>query len=124
MVWNVFGDSRRPDPFHEATQSLLAGPSSPSEGNGDRPFALDAEARLAALERTHAFDQVEHRTSTWSLALDPDRTAALYATYSNVNIRADREAVLTELRRIAREEFDGCVTRNMVSSLYIARRRA
>jgi SAM-dependent methyltransferase len=124
MVWNVFGDSHRPDPFREATKSLLNGSLSPSAGNGDVPFALDAEARLAALERTHAFDNVEHRTSVWSLVLDPDQTVALYATYSNINIRPDREAVLTELRRLARDEFHGRVTRNMVTSLYIGRRRS
>jgi SAM-dependent methyltransferase len=123
MVWNVFGDFRRPDPFHEATKSLLNGPLSPSAGNGEMPFALDAEARLAALERTHAFDNVEHRTSAWSLVLDPDQTAALYATYSNINIRPDREDVLTELRRLARDEFHGRVTRNLITSLYVARRR-
>jgi len=94
MVWNVFGDSRRPDPFHEATRILLNGPSSPSEGDDDIPFALDAEARLAALEWTNAFDNVQHRTSVWSLVLDPDQTVALYATYSNINIRPDREPCL------------------------------
>jgi hypothetical protein len=60
----------------------------------------------------------------WSLALDPDQTVALYATYSNINIRLDCEAVLTELRRLARDEFHGRVTRNMVTSLYAARRRS
>ncbi len=34
MVWNVFGDRDRPDPFHEATKALLAGPLSPSAGSG------------------------------------------------------------------------------------------
>ncbi len=124
MVWNVFGDSHRPDPFHEATRLLLGGPLSPSEGNGDTPFALDIEARLAALERTHLFDNVEHQARPWSLVLDPDQTVALYVTYSNINIRPDREAVLTELNRIARDEFQGRVTRNMVTSLYVARRRS
>jgi len=124
MVWNVYGDSHRPDPFHEATEFLLSGPLSPSDGNGNTPFALDTQARLAALERTHAFDHIEHRTSAWSLVLDPDQTVALYATYSNINIRPDREAVLAELRRIARDDFQGRVTRNMVTSLYIARRRS
>jgi SAM-dependent methyltransferase len=124
MVWNEFGDSHRPDPFHEATKTLLHGLLSPSAGIGDIPFALDVEARLAALERTHAFDSVEHRTSTWSLLLDPDQTVALYATYSNINIRPDREAVLAELRHLACDMFHGRVTRNMVTSLYVARRRA
>jgi len=123
MLWNIFGDSNCPDPFHEATKSLLGKPLSPSAGNCGVPFALDAEARLAALERTGAFDGVEHRTSTWPLVLDPDQTVALYATYSNVDIRPDREDVLNQLHRIARDEFQGCVTRNMITSLYVARRR-
>ena len=111
MVWNVFGDESRPDPFHEATKVLLEGPSSPSAGARDLPFARDADARLAALERTGAFDVVEHRTSAWRLVLDPDQTMALCATYSNINIRRDREAVLAALGRIARDEFHGRVTR-------------
>jgi SAM-dependent methyltransferase len=122
MVWNVFGDPHRPDPFHEATKSLVNGPLSPSAGNGEIPFALDAETRLAALERTQAFDKVEHQTSAWSLVLDPDQTVALYGTYSNINIRPDRETVFAELRRLASDEFHGRVTRNMVTSLYVARR--
>lgn len=123
MFWNTFGDPHRPDPFHEATKALLNGPSGPSAGGGDMPFALDSKARLAALEHTKAFDTIDHRNSAWSLVLDPDQTVALYATYSNVNIRPDREAVLTELGRIARDEFQGRVTRNVTTSLYVARRR-
>jgi SAM-dependent methyltransferase len=123
MVWNTFGDPSRSDPFHETTKLLLNGPASPSAGTGDMPFALDTEARLAALERTHAFDTVEHRNTAWPLVLDPGQTVALYATYSNINIRPDREAVLTELGRVACDEFQGRVTRNMITSLYIARRR-
>jgi hypothetical protein len=122
MLWNVFGDNSRPDPFHEATKTLLKGPSSPSAGSRDIPFALDAVARVAALERTDVFDTIEHQTSVWQLDLDPDQTIALYATFSNINIRPDREATLAELGRIARDEFHGCVTRNMTTSLYTARR--
>jgi hypothetical protein len=123
MLANEFGNARLPDPFHEATTSLLGKLRNPAAGDGDVPFALDAAARFAALERTGSFDRVEHRTSTWSLVLDPDQTVALYATYSNITIRQDRADVLDELRRIARDEFHGCVTRNMITSLYVARRR-
>jgi SAM-dependent methyltransferase len=123
MIWNVFGNPNLPDPFHEATKELLKGPVSPSEGKRDLPFALDTEARTAALERTHAFELIEHRTSTWSLSLNPAEVVALYATYSNVIIRDDREDVLAELNRVAREEFQGRVTRNMITRLYFARRR-
>jgi hypothetical protein len=86
MVWNVFGDDSRPDPFHEVTKALLNGPSSPSAGSRDIPFALDAEARVAALERTGAFDAIEYQASAWQLVLGPDQTVALYATFSNINI--------------------------------------
>lgn len=123
MVWNVFGDESLPDPFHEATKSLLGEPQNPSAGNGKVPFALDASARIAALERTGVFDSIKHLTSKWALVLDPEEVVALYATYSNVVIRPDRDEVLKELRRIARYEFRGEVTRNMVTSLYVARRR-
>lgn len=122
MVWNVFGDDSRPDPFHDATYGLLHGHSSPSDGRGGISFGLDFESRLAALSRTGAFSSAEYLTSEWSLVLDPDQTVALYATYSNVNIRQDRDVVLKELGRVAREEFQGQVTRNMVTSLFIAQR--
>jgi hypothetical protein len=81
-------------------------------------------ARVEALERTGAFDLIEHRNSTWILELDPERTVALYATFSEISARQDRQTVLTELGRIAQDEFQGRVTRNMTSSLYIARRCA
>jgi hypothetical protein len=55
--------------------------------------------------------------------LDPDQTVALYAAFSNINFRRDREAILAELGRIARDEFHGRVIRNMTTSLYTARRR-
>lgn len=120
MVWNVFGDPNRADPFHDATNELLNGPVGLSRDDLKVPFALDKEARLAALERVMAFDSIEHYSSVWSLELDAARTVNLYATYSNITIRPDREVVLAELGRIAREKFDDRVTRNMITSLYIA----
>jgi len=123
MVWNVFGDDGLPDPFHEATHSLLAGPESPSAGKAGVPFALDAPARMAAMEQAEAFETAEHQASRWSLVLDPDQTVALYATYSNVVARADNAQVLSELHRIASDQFRGRVIRNMITSLYTARRR-
>jgi len=120
--WNVFGDDKRPDPFHEATRELLAGPSSPSTGERDVPFALDTEARLSAIRTTGAFDFAEGMMRDWSLTLDAEQVMGLYATYSNINLRPDRDAILAELGRIARDDFVGRVTRNMTTSLFIARR--
>jgi hypothetical protein len=123
MVWHVFGDSSRPDQFHEATKTLLPPPLSPSAGPRDVPWPLDAEARIAALERTGAFGAIEYRTSAWQIVLDPAQTVTLYATFSNINIRPDRDAILAELHKIARDDFHGGVVRNMTTSLYTARRR-
>jgi SAM-dependent methyltransferase len=122
--WNVFGDDSRPDPFHLATKDLLGEPSNPAAGERGVPFGLDGEARLAALKATGAFEAADSRTSTWSLVLNAEQTVALYASYSNINVRPDREAVLAELGRIARDEFGGRVVRNMTTALYIARRAA
>ena len=121
-VWNEFGDYSLPDPFHEATKDLLRAPMGPSAGDRGVPFALDFEARLTALNSGGAFDLVENQANRWSLVLDAQQTVALYATYSNVNARSDRKAVLDELGRIAREDFENRVVRPMVTSLVIARR--
>jgi SAM-dependent methyltransferase len=122
-VWNEFADSWRPDPFHEATKKLLVGPASPGAGERGIPFSLDSHARLAALDRSGMFDVMERESREWPLVLDAEQAVALYATFSNVNARADRDSVLAELGRIAREDFDNRVTRNMTTSLYIARRK-
>lgn len=68
--------------------------------------------------------RTQPRRSLSPLVLDPDQIVALYATYSNISVRSDREAVLAELGRIARDKFGGRVVRNMTASLYIARRAA
>ena len=121
-VWHVFGDDRRPDAFHEATAALLAGPRSPTQPGSGPPFPLDTAARLDALSRAGAFDDIAHRRETWTLTLPPDEVAQLYGTYSPIAARPDRAAVLAELRRIAAEQFDGQVVRNMTTCLYVARR--
>jgi SAM-dependent methyltransferase len=122
-LWNVYGDESRPDPFHEATQSLFGeGPLSRSGSKGEIPFGLDAKARMAAIERTGVFSKAEHLISSWQLSLDTDQMVALYATFSNITVRTDRLELLEGLRRVADEQFDGRVTRNMTTSLYIAHR--
>ncbi|WP_210162961.1 class I SAM-dependent methyltransferase [Pleomorphomonas oryzae] len=121
-IWNIFGDASRPDPFHDATHELLSGFDSPSAGTRGIPFGLDAEARTEAIKRSGAFDIVDYKIVPWQLVLTADETVALYATYSNLTAREDREAVLAELGRIAREEFGGRVERNMTTSVFVGRR--
>lgn len=122
-VWNVFGDSTRPDPFHEATRELLQDVAPLPKSERGLEFALDADARISAIEKTGRFDEVTSDVRPWTLTLTAEETVALYATFSTTSLRADREAVLAELGRIARDEFGGRVVRNMTTSLYIGRRK-
>lgn len=118
--------SLKPDPFHEATLDLLSsGPTNPSnDGHSRLEFGADVDARVSAINATGAFDSIDWHRSTWSVVLDAAQTVELYASYSNVSLRPDREAVLAELERIAREDFDNQVTRNITTMLYMARRSA
>jgi SAM-dependent methyltransferase len=123
-VWHVFGDDDRHDAFHEATVAILGGRHSPSGRAGEPAFGLDTAARLDALHRAGAFDELAHRRESWTLTLTADQVPRLYSTYSPIAARPDRAAVLAELERIAVEQFAGRVTRNMITSLYVARRTA
>lgn len=127
MVWNVFGDPDRADPFHDATFALLNdGPRSPSNGGpGGVPFALNVQHRMSAFGRHPQFAAVTHEARPWELVLNPDQVVALYSTYSDMAARPQPEQrqVLARLRRIAADEFGGRVVRNMITILYTARRR-
>ncbi|WP_293678690.1 bifunctional 2-polyprenyl-6-hydroxyphenol methylase/3-demethylubiquinol 3-O-methyltransferase UbiG [uncultured Phenylobacterium sp.] len=125
MVWNVFGDPARPDPFHDATLEIMRTPEqSPSAGVIGRPaFALDAELRTLDLAAAGFTDIATARTD-WSLELDPDGVRRLYATYSEVAalMPAHRARMLDALASVADHQFGGRVTRNMVTIAYTARR--
>jgi SAM-dependent methyltransferase len=125
MVWNVYGDDERDDPFHEATLHVWgATPQSPSAGmTGRPPFALDAEVRLLDLAAA-GFADIAVQRSAWILELDTEGMRALYATYSEVGLMApgERARVLDALADVAERQFGGRVIRNMVTVAYTARR--
>ena len=126
MVWNLFGDNDRPDPFHDATDTLLRdGPKSPSQDARGTSNALRTGDWMSAFGRCGAFGDIAAQTESWELVIDPDQVVALYSTYSNIAAYPpdERRRVLAELRRIAAEEFGGRVVRNMLTILYTARRR-
>ncbi|MDF2980669.1 MAG: SAM-dependent methyltransferase protein [Devosia sp.] len=125
LLWNVFGDSSRSDPFHEATTQLFAGHrhSTSGGGSGQTPFALDMSARLGDFAASGFIaDAPEFRR--WTLELDPDGVRALYATYSNVTAlpAPERLQLLDGLAEIAAQHFGGRVERNMTTVIYTARR--
>ena len=125
MWWNVFGDLAREDAFHDATVHLLQGGTSPSHPpTFKHPFAVDREARLADLNESGLFTDIDVRMENWTLVLNPAQTRALYATYSQFAPLEpqERERILDALAEIAATQFNGRVERNMVTSLYTARR--
>jgi SAM-dependent methyltransferase len=123
--WNVFGDPARRDEFHEATQGLLAPlDGGPSSGPSRRPFALDAEARLADLRAVGEFDDVAGEVIRWEATFDTAQLRALYATFSPIRRLppAEQQRLLEALGRIADDHFGGRVERPMVTPIYTARR--
>jgi SAM-dependent methyltransferase len=125
--WNEFAAPGLPDAFHDATQHLFVGGPVLSLGpnTGGPLFALDAEARLGALEAAGDFEGARQDKQVWKIELTADETVALYSTYSNMNARApdERRQVLAQLHRIAAEEFGDRVIRNITTVVYTARRR-
>ncbi|MBY5519610.1 class I SAM-dependent methyltransferase [Rhizobium leguminosarum] len=127
LWWNVFGDTGRPDAFHDETVHLFAShPSSLSSGDAERlPHGLDTGARVGELAAT-GFITDEPQFLSWTLTLDPAAVRRLYTTYSNVATLppVERDALLDALEAIAASRFGGCVERNMTTAIYIARRRS
>jgi SAM-dependent methyltransferase len=124
--WNVFGDPEREDPYHEATKQVLdAVARSPSDPRDSLPFALDTAARRREISDTGAFDAPDYVAYRWVLWLNAREVGALYATFSGISrLPSDqRRALLDQLMEIAERDFGGRVARNMVTPIYVARRR-
>ena len=125
MWWTLFGEGCKPDAFITATSPLLDDlPASPSAGAEGRPrFALDTEARVAAL-RVAEFEDVETELVPWNASWDTRGIRALYATFSPI-ARLDverRTAILDGVARVAELDFGGRVERTLLTSLFTARR--
>jgi len=123
--WTLFGEGGEPDAFMRAIDPLLDGlERSPTAGEEGRPrYALDTEARIAALEAA-GFESSEHELIRWSASWDSKGIRALYATFSPI-IRLDAErrtTILDEIACIAEQDFGGRVERTLRTSIYTAQR--
>jgi SAM-dependent methyltransferase len=126
LWWNLFGDADREDPFHDATQSLLADLAvSPSGAPNTLPFALDRKAREAEFARSGKFGAVEYMQTRWTLTLNTRQVGQLYGGFSHIQRlpETERIEVLERLMAVAESDFGGTVRRNMVSAIYLARRK-
>lgn len=126
LWWHVFGDVDRDDPYHEATQTILQPlSSSPSGGLDTVPFALDTPARLRDFSSTGQFETPEYMVYRWTFVLNTEQVGALYATFSSISRLPEeqRKTILYQLMEVAERHFGGTVERNMVSPVYVARRK-
>jgi len=123
--WTSYGDEVEPDAFSRALDPLfrdiphgLSGPS-----GGRPPFARDAERRLGALSNA-GFEVPEHDETRWVREWDAQGIRGLYSTFSPIGVLDPerRKALLDTVARIAEEDFGGHVERQLVTSLYTARK--
>lgn len=122
LLWNVFGDSERRDPFHEATRAVLQDLEiSPSAKSGEMPFALRKQEREMEFTRDGGFQLADYLEQRWSLVLDAQDVGKLYSTFSEIQRLDDqeRENKLGRLMKIADDEFGGKVIRNVTSAMYL-----
>jgi len=122
LVWTVFGDLTRPDPFDEATSGLLG--LEPGDQVRNTGFALDEAARRADLTDRAGLTGVECEQLHWTFRMDPEAVRAFYGSLMIVRTRPapDREVVLERLEQEAVGRFHGVVERPFVTALYTARR--
>jgi SAM-dependent methyltransferase len=127
MWWHTFGDPTRPDPFHEATQTILA-PLGRSPANGPcggLPFALDIDARMADLADAGEFVDVSHEVLRLTVVMNTDQLRALFATFSEFTRLPleQRNRVIDALAEVADRQFGGKVEKPVATAIYMARRR-
>ena len=126
LFWNVFGDPRQPDPFHEATAQLLSGlATDPSHASEESlPFALDLDARRSDFRAAQADHDFRVEEIPWTLTQSPRQVRSLYATFSSIARlpERERETLLDGIESIAETQFGGAVERRMVTPVYLGHR--
>jgi SAM-dependent methyltransferase len=130
LWWNVFGDSSRPDPFHDAlllllerlAPELIDEPSAGNPGTGAHTYAVDGDARIAEIDASHRFGPVHHEVVSWTGRHTPEEARALFGSFSPwLALPADRRhEVLDALEALARDEFGGLVERPYLTPIYVA----
>jgi hypothetical protein len=89
------------------------------------PFALDTKARFEDFKVTGKFDTPEYMAYRWTLVLNTKQVGDLYATFSQIKCLPEEQfkSILNQLMEIAEKRFTGRVEINMVSPVYVARRK-
>lgn len=130
MWWNRHGDPDRPTEFQRVTMPAVGGYSpkrfSQWVGESRRDRRREVDRRLGHLRTRGRFERVGVESIAWTTVLTAHEVRGLYGTFGYVGQMAPRrrEAFLTELERIAREEFGGRIRYPMQTLLFTARRSA
>ena len=125
LMWNVFGNLRKPDPFHEATKDLVAHlPASPAGAPADIPFALARHDREEEFLRTGRFELRAYLEVQWTIRLSAAKVGLLYEGFSSIARlpEVERTELLQRIVNVADTRFGGIVERNMTSPMYLFRR--
>lgn len=123
LLWNVLQVLGADDPFHDATETVLAPlAASPSGAPNALPYALDRQAR-AADAAAAGFSNVDYEQTTWIETYSTARMAKLYAGFSSIQRlpAGERTQVLEQLMAIAERDFGGVIERNVTTCLYVLR---
>jgi hypothetical protein len=122
LWWTVFGDPDRPDPFSDATNTLLEQHDAVAP-IAQPQFELDVAGRTRDLTNRAGCVDVAGEVIRWTTRLDPDAVRSLYA--SMIRIRrippVERRGLLDGIATIASHEFGGVVERPFVTAIYTGR---
>ena len=99
---------------------------SPSSGSMQRPpFAMDVDARIAELNSTGEFGDIENHMIRSSAIFETPILLKLYATFSEISRLhpVERIQLLEKLTEVADKQFNGRVEKPIVTSIYTAQRK-
>lgn len=126
LWWTIWGDPDRWDPFHDALVPILRvkAPHLIEAEAGASAYISDIAPRVAEIDVTGMFGPVEEESILWDGTHDPLALRAMFATFSPWIALPEplRSEMLDDVARVAREDFDGTVTRPYRTVLYTARR--
>ena len=123
MWWGVYHNADEPDAFDRATAQLFEGLEQSPRMAAGKPFALDARSRMGEMRKA-GFTSIGHRVFSTPQRFSPSQVAALYETFSRVQIAPEdtRRRLLREVERIAHERFGGTVERTVLTSAFIGQK--
>ena len=126
LWWTLWGDPDRPDRFHDALLPVLQAkaPQLLDPDGGPRAYVRDLAARAECIEATGAFGPMSHEILNWEGEHDPIGLRRLFATFAGwlALPKHIQSELLSDVERLARDEFGGTVRRPYQTVLYLASR--